>query len=141
MTRIQERHALTITDKLIVTDCAQCGVVFAITEEFRERRRADGKSLYCPNGHTLTYGKSEADKLREQLQERERRITFLRDMRAGADRRADAAERSLRATKGVVTKMKKRAAAGVCPCCNRHFAELERHMATKHPDYAEDGAS
>jgi hypothetical protein len=34
--------------------------------------------------------------------------------------------------------MKKRAVAGVCPCCNRHFRELERHMASKHPKYASE---
>jgi hypothetical protein len=28
-------------------------------------------------------------------------------------------------------------ANGVCPCCNRTFQNLARHMAGKHPDYEE----
>lgn len=38
------------------------------------------------------------------------------------------------AYKGNVTKLKKRASAGLCPCCNRHFTNLQRHIASKHPD-------
>lgn len=30
--------------------------------------------------------------------------------------------------------IKKRVQGGACPCCNRHFVQLERHMATKHPE-------
>lgn len=31
--------------------------------------------------------------------------------------------------------MKNRVANGVCPCCNRHFENLERHMKGQHPDF------
>jgi hypothetical protein len=34
-----------------------------------------------------------------------------------------------------MTRIKKRVAAGVCPCCNRSFKDLARHMAGQHPDY------
>lgn len=30
---------------------------------------------------------------------------------------------------------KKRASAGVCPCCNRTVSQMARHMQAKHPDY------
>ena len=26
----------------------------------------------------------------------------------------------------------------VCPCCNRHFTDLQKHMASKHPGYGGD---
>lgn len=59
-----------------------------------------------------------------------------------ASRRADMAEDSrqhvenqLRATKGVVTKIKKRVSKGVCPCCNRSFENLKNHMESQHPEY------
>ena len=51
------------------------------------------------------------------------------------ERGREEAEASLQATKGVVTRLKKRAIAGVCPCCNRTFQQLAAHMAHKHPDY------
>lgn len=36
-----------------------------------------------------------------------------------------------------VVRHKKRAAPGLCPCCNRSFVGLSRHMKTKHPQYVE----
>jgi hypothetical protein len=72
-------------------------------------RVADHKIFYCPNGHRRWFpGKTEADNLREQLKEREQRLEWANDQAEGHARRADAAERSLSATRGVVTKMKKR---------------------------------
>tara|TARA_Y100000310_G_scaffold338946_1_gene430083 strand:- start:1163 stop:1354 length:192 start_codon:yes stop_codon:yes gene_type:complete len=49
----------------------------------------------------------------------------------------DAAEKTASTYKGQVTKLKNRAKAGVCPCCNRTFQNLSRHMETKHPDFGE----
>lgn len=42
-----------------------------------------------------------------------------------------------RGYQGALAKTKKRAAKGVCPVagCKRHFADVERHIASKHPDY------
>lgn len=34
--------------------------------------------------------------------------------------------------------LRNRAAAGVCPCCNRTFEQLGRHMTTKHPEYVKE---
>lgn len=34
-------------------------------------------------------------------------------------------------------RLRRRTAAGVCPCCNRSFVQLARHMKTKHPDHVE----
>jgi uncharacterized protein (UPF0212 family) len=45
-----------------------------------------------------------------------------------------------KATRTLKTQLKKvhvRVGHGVCPCCNRSFAQLRRHMAAKHPEYAE----
>jgi hypothetical protein len=47
------------------------------------------------------------------------------------------AERRLSATRGVVTRIRNRVANGVCPCCNRTFADLHRHMASQHPEFVE----
>lgn len=40
-----------------------------------------------------------------------------------------------RAQKGQNTRLKNRIAAGVCPCCNRSFQNVARHMAGQHPDF------
>jgi chemotaxis response regulator CheB len=39
------------------------------------------------------------------------------------------------ATRAQLTKTKKRVANGVCPCCNRTFKQLARHMKAKHPEF------
>lgn len=115
-------------------DCAECGIVFGLDEQFAARRRKDGRLFYCPNGHGLSWKKSLDDEaLKRRLASAEANVTHLRDQR-------DAAERSARSYKGQVTKIKRRVGKGVCPCCNRTFQDLARHMAGQHPDYSNGGA-
>jgi len=124
---------------LTVMVCSECGVLYAIPERMRataERRGGFTLMWHCPNGHELGYGENQAEKLERQL-DTERR----RSARLVAER--DQAEAHARAQKGRATRFKndrdrerRRVAAGVCPCCNRTFQNLARHMATKHPDHA-----
>jgi hypothetical protein len=129
---------LNIIEKYCVICCDACGVSFAITDAYDDRRRADHKSFYCPNGHSMSYSqKNEAEKQRERADRLERRLANRdEDLRAARAAHITTQHR-LRATKGVLTKTKKRVANGVCPCCNRTFQQLERHMKSQHPDYAE----
>lgn len=122
---------------LVLEECCLCGVQFGLTDRMYRARRADKETFYCPNGHGQAYVKSEADKLRQQLQEAQARATHVLDQLT-AERQAHETERkSHAATKGQLTKTRKRVAGGVCPCCNRSFVNLGRHMAGQHPDYAE----
>lgn len=127
---------------LVEESCFQCGVVFAMPRTLHNTCRRDKQTFYCPNGHGQAYTQSEADRLRAALQkqqqeteaakaqaERERRWRL-----EGADERRHL-ERRLAAQRGVTTRMKNRVAAGVCPCCNRTFTNLQRHMATKHAGF------
>lgn len=113
--------------KLEVEVCT-CGVLFAAPEHMLDKRREDGKSFYCPNGHSLVYG-SENAKLKAQLQRE-------RDRAGRLAARLDQTEASRRAYKGQATRIKNRVSKGVCPCCNRSFRDLARHMKSKHPDFA-----
>jgi hypothetical protein len=69
----------------------------------------------------------------QRIAEKDDEIRSERELR-------EAAERSAAAAKGNVTKLRKRAAAGVCPCCNRTFLALQKHMAHKHPDFRAEAA-
>lgn len=122
--------------QLTVTDCASCGMVFAITQDFEKRRREDGKGFYYPNGHSLSYGNSEIDKLRKKLGQVEENAVWWRARACDYEEDAQREKRQKAAVKGQLTKFKKRVANGVCPCCNRTFANLSRHMANQHPDFA-----
>lgn len=125
--------SLAVITTYAILDCPSCGVLFGITEELQTRRQKDGKSFYCPNGHSMSYSDTLEKQFRRE-QEKTARLTSNLDQ-VRADR--DAVERSRRATKGQLTKIRRRVANGVCPCCNRTFDDLTAHMQTKHPDYVE----
>ena len=111
--------------------CPVCGIDCVLPANYLKKRREDGKSFYCPNGHSQSYTKSEADRLREQLEAAKRDAEWQRA-------RAERADKSLIAQKAQTTKARnklERVANGVCPCCTRSFTNLRRHMATKHPDF------
>lgn len=115
------------TISLYAFDCPKCGVIFAVTNDFDDRRRKDGRSIYCPSGHTMSYtpGKSDADKLRDA----QAREVAMQDQ-------LDAAVREAEAQRVELARIRQRIANGVCPCCNRSFDNVRRHMASQHPDYA-----
>jgi hypothetical protein len=105
-----------------------CGVPMALPADAIRNARQTGNDLWCPTtGHRMSFD-SENDRLRKQLDRERARVTAVTDQ-------LRAAERQTAAVKGQLTKTRKRAAAGVCPCCKRSFVQLTRHIATKHPDY------
>ena len=115
---------------LVEMDCYSCGITFAVPETWNNKRLEDGKSFWCPNGHQQHYTKTEVQILRERLEMERKNAEFWRQQKA-------AIERSASALRGQATKLRKRLANGVCPCCKRSFPDLHRHMTTKHPEYAE----
>jgi type 1 glutamine amidotransferase len=115
----------TTTD-LEVTECT-CGVIFAIPARLLQQRREDGQTFYCPHGHRLSYKMSEVTRLRTQLD-------AARSIAAAERERRTSAERSASAARDQVTRIKKRIANGVCPCCQRTFVNVARHMASQHPE-------
>lgn len=123
--------------QLVTEQCCKCGVYFGLERGHHDRLRKEGTkgSFHCPNGHPQHYTESEADQLRrerdrlkQQLAQKDDDINWQRQQRI-------AAERQVSAAKGQITRLKKRANAGVCPCCNRTFANMARHMKTQHPDH------
>jgi hypothetical protein len=49
---------ITIQTTFVLQTCPrhECGIEFAIPNGFDDRRRNDGKSFHCPNGHSMSYG-------------------------------------------------------------------------------------
>jgi DNA repair exonuclease SbcCD ATPase subunit len=119
------------TETLTAMVCGNCGVAFAVPEKMRAEKESDGGYWYCPNGHSRIYKKTTAQELEEEKARRKRA-----ELRAQANRELlEAEERSHASTRGHLTRVKKRTAHGVCPCCNRTFQNVARHMESKHPDY------
>lgn len=116
--------SLNYTETLTVVSCT-CGISYAIPESLDRQMHDRGKSIYCPNGHQWHYTESLEKKLQRE-----------KDRAARIQAQLDQSEASLRAQRGVATKLRKkveRAEHGVCPHCNRTFQNLMRHMETKHP--------
>lgn len=124
----------TVLTTYVVIDCYSCHCLFAIPQDVNEELHNTGGSFYCPNGHRQHYVQSTERKLKEE-RDRTARLTARLDQERA---RSEQLERSRSAVRGQLTKVKKRVANGVCPCCNRTFADLAQHMQAKHPDYVKE---
>lgn len=121
--------ALTYTTLYTLVTCCECGIGFAMPDLYYQERKDDHRTFYCPSGHKQYFPEeSEEERLRRQLRSAEVR-------RISADDQRRAAERSANALRGHLTRLRNRIAAGVCPWCRRHFADVQRHVGTKHPEH------
>lgn len=125
---------LSTYDQYEFRACPKCGVEYAAPKIFMDECREDPTIyFYCPNGHGRHFSESEADKLRKERDRLAQRI-------AQKDDEIKDLENRRRAAVGQVTKLKNRVGHGVCPCCNRTFENLARHMTTKHPTFTAEAA-
>lgn len=110
--------------------CISCGVAYIVPKVVIEKHREQGGFHQCSNGHSQGWSAdgSEIGKLRR---ERDR----IKQDNARLAEEAAEAERATQRAKAETARLLKRQAAGVCPCCNRSFVALSRHMKTKHPDF------
>jgi hypothetical protein len=124
----------SVVTTYVIIDCFKCGALFGLPNDVNDELLARGRTFYCPNGHGQHYTNS----LQKQLQDERDRSARLNARLDQERAHSNAVERSRRATKGQLTKVKKRVANGVCPCCNRSFADLAAHMKSQHPNYVEE---
>lgn len=112
-------------------ECFQCKIVFwfpmSLYRQLQEQK--PNKSFWCPAGHQQHY-------LGETVLQRERRLRQVAEQETArlADEAAVAVRARLRAEQET-RRLKKRASAGTCPCCQRTFGNMARHMKSKHPTY------
>lgn len=126
---------LTYTGQLVITNC-WCGMKQAIPRDLYDFAERTGKAVWCPLGHEWVFGdtvKKDLARTKELLEQERRRLQATRDLLAQE-------ERSHAASRGHLTRQRKKlekVVAGVCPVdgCKRHFADLRKHISTKHPAY------
>ena len=118
--------------ELFFDTCPTCKAGHAFPMSLYYSAKANSKiSIVCPHGHEWHYkSQRQIDEEAEVRRERDR----LKQMLAQKDDEIGQAVRQVRAARGQVTRLRNRAKAGMCPCCNRHFVNLERHMASKHSE-------
>ena len=115
--------------------CSKCGIEFGVPDHWLKSRRDDKSVFYCPNGHPQMFGESESDRLRRERDQLKQRIAQQNDEIKAQRENRQIAERRVAAAKGQITKLKKRAKAGTCPCCNRTFSNMAAHMRSQHPEF------
>lgn len=121
------------TAALEVIECDSCGTRYGLDPAFVRERRKSHKTFWCPNGCARHYpGQTEEERLRDELARATHREEQARAAATWERERREAADRRSAAAKGQVTKLKRRARAGVCLECNRTFPALADHMAQKH---------
>lgn len=117
---------MTFTEIITFTkiDCGRCGASYAINEKYRAERKEKGGYWHCPYCQcSWGYGDSTNAQLQRALEEKQRLLT--------AAKCETLRERQL---KEDLERKQRRVARGVCPCCNRSFENLQRHMKTKHKE-------
>lgn len=116
--------------------CYRCKRPISIPEELYDAARTSPRiSFWCAYGHEQHFAEGETDeqKLRRERDRLQQRLAEKDDTIATLQRQRAAAV-------GQVTKIKNRVGHGVCPCCNRTFENVARHMMTKHPTFTAEAA-
>lgn len=136
MTRTTHEYVGTLN----IVECAACHMDFGMLPRFQSDRRRDHMSFYCPAGHLNYYSqKSDIEQARDKAEREAARaanLTARLDQEQAARQRA---QRRVIAMKGVVTRTKKRIAAGKCVRCSEEFPNLATHMAEEHPGFDPEG--
>lgn len=124
-------------------ECCSCHAPFMMTQDSRKRLINNHGTFWCPYCGTSQhyYGKTKEQKLKEELaRERERKEAALRRANEANQRADEQAAKAEVATKSK-QRIKNRIKHGICPCCNRTFKNLQRHMKTKHKDFVSNSES
>lgn len=127
--------ALRLETQWEIMSCGKegCDAVFAVPAHVYQRYRITHEIWYCPNGHPRCYsGKSELEAAQAEAARLERIVRAERDQNEFLRRQNEAERHRTRAQKAAKTRLKNRIHAGVCPHCNRTFANVARHMKSQH---------
>lgn len=123
-------YAAGVASGLYVTECARCGVEFAITGDYEKRRREDKKTFHCPNGHIQYFPGKTPDE--REIEELKSQLASETSARKWAETRAKGAAVKAGKAKAEKARLERRVNCGVCPHCSRTFRQLAAHMKTKH---------
>lgn len=118
--------SVTVMVQLNLVTCANCGCCFGVNVEMENSLRRTGDGFYCPNGHSLTFGAGDVERLK---------IALKKEQAAKWQALSD-----LSTIKAKAEKLEQRIANGVCPCCRRSFLNLKRHIKSRHPQFPSGAA-
>lgn len=109
--------------------CRTCGSWNVVPKTVLDAQYRLGGFHSCHMGHQWGWKagaeQEEINVLRRERDRLKQNAAYLNDRIAEEQKRATEAEKKYQ-------RARRRAVAGVCPCCNRTFVNVQRHMATKH---------
>ena len=115
--------------------CCNCNTAFCMEVGLYKNRLDDHKLFYCPNGHPQHFmGEREVDRLKRQLEQKQREVEFEQRMKIDARRKLLGQKIATGKAKAARTRLLHRVECGVCPHCQRTFKQLAAHMKAKHAD-------
>lgn len=123
--------------ELTTIDCGTCGGIYAICEKYRDTCEDNGTSWNCPYccGGWGYRKNNRVARLRKKLEDSQEKLRREAIRHNCTKSELKDTEHRRRAEKAAKTRLKNRAANGVCPCCKRTFKQLAAHMKTKHPTW------
>ena len=116
----------------VVVQCGACAVWHTVPEIIYDDHKRLGGFHSCPNGHQRGWDKGTDAIERENI--RRERDRLKQDAARLADEIASQRVRAERA-EAATKRLKKRTAAGTCPCCQRTFSNMGTHMRKQHPKF------
>ncbi len=135
---ILEEMSVDVTLQKI--QCKSCGGVYAISEPHRKYLQEVGGYWSCPYCRQSWGFRKESSDLEIAKKEAKRYRNYLAGEKARHDQTKaslKAHKASLKAHKAAKTRLKNRIAKGICPCCNRFFDNLQRHISKEHPNFVD----
>jgi len=137
-----EGHRYHTSVELTVINCGSCGGTYAINERRRQQCHEEGSGWTCPYCKAAWgyFNNNENARLKKDLENERKRKEWAEQATIREREKRIAAEHRERAQKAAKTRIKNRVGKGVCPCCARSFENLQRHMATRHPEFGQEDA-
>ena len=117
--------------RFLVDQCGTCGVLYVVPQCVNDTHIEQGGFSYCSNGHQWGWreGRHEREAIRRERDRLKQENARLIDVAEEAKMVAQKVEAEL-------GRVQRRHNNGVCPCCHRSFANVARHMKSKHPEVA-----
>lgn len=123
------------------TETCWCGMPFALPRDLRYQARNRNHTIFCPLGHTITWKETEETRLRLERDRLKQQTAQLEDEAREARRLAVEASQRAAKYEAANKRLKKRSAAGTCPCCQRTFSNMAEHMKRQHPEFVTDNGA
>lgn len=132
-------ETITIGTQLKVIQCGECGGIYALNKRYVDMKWEGSGYWTCPYCIcSWGYGKSEIDRMKEELKQAYKDTKFYSDRLANERAAHEQTQMSLRGHKAAKTRLINRVSKGICPCCNRYFKNLHAHMENQHSDYCKE---